>query len=61
VLTDTHAIPTGTASLPFNNFRFGSVRHLDEPADGTWMLTVSDESAMDTGTFKSWSLTFRGH
>jgi kexin len=61
VLTEAHAIPAGVSHLRFDNFRFGSVRHLDEPADGTWTLTVRDLAAGDTGTFKSWSLRFRGH
>jgi kexin len=58
ILTEPHDLSQG--SLPFNNFHFGDVRHLDEPADGTWTLTVRDLSAQDTGTFQSWSLIFRG-
>ena len=59
VLAETHGQPQG--SLPYNAWVFGSVRHLDEPADGTWTLTVRDQLPADTGTFKSWSLRFRGH
>jgi subtilisin-like proprotein convertase family protein len=40
---------------------FGTVRDLDEAADGTWTLQVIDGAAGDTGTFQSWSLKFRGH
>jgi len=58
VLAEHHDCPQG--SLPYNNFHFGDVRHLDEPADGTWTLTVRDLAAVDTGTFRSWSLVFRG-
>jgi kexin len=57
-LAEHHDCPQGP--LPYNNFHFGDVRHLDEPADGTWTLTVRDLATADTGTFKSWSLIFRG-
>ena len=60
VLTEAHVIPSGVTPTRFDNFRFGSVRHLDEPADGTWTLTVRDLGTGDTGTFKSWTLVFRG-
>lgn len=59
VLAETHLCPSGAS--PYVNWVFGSVRHLDEPADGTWTLNVSDRSAGDTGTFNYWSLKFRGH
>jgi kexin len=61
VLVETHAIPSGVTPVAYDGFRFGSVRHLDEPADGTWTLTVRDLAAPDTGTFRAWGLTFRGH
>jgi kexin len=41
-------------------YTFGTVRHLDEAADGTWTLTVRDGSAGVTGTLSSWRLTFYG-
>jgi proprotein convertase subtilisin/kexin type 2 len=59
VLAETHDCPQGAS--PYVNWVFGSVRHLDEPADGTWTLNVSDRAAVDTGTFRFWSLKFRGH
>jgi kexin len=59
VLAETHDCPQGAS--PYVNWVFGSVRHLDEPADGTWTLNVSDRAAGDTGTFRYWSLKFRGH
>jgi kexin len=59
VLAETHDCPQGAS--PYVNWVFGSVRHLDEPADGTWTLNVSDGAAGDTGTFRFWSLKLRGH
>lgn len=39
---------------------FGSVRHLDEPGDGAWTLTVRDRQAGHTGTLAQWKLTLHG-
>ena len=50
VLVETRH-PERRPPVPYDGFRFGSVRHLDEPADGTWTLTVRDLAAPDTGTF----------
>ncbi len=44
----------------FDDWRFGSVRHLGEPAPGTWTLQVSDAQADDTGTWQAWGLRFWG-
>lgn len=44
-----------------DNWVFSSVHHLDEPADGTWTLTVKDGASVDIGFFKSWGLKFYGH
>ncbi len=41
-------------------FVFTSVRHLDEPADGVWTLTVKDLVSGTTGTFHSWKLRLYG-
>ncbi len=46
--------------VPYNNWRFGSTRHLGESADGGWRLIVEDKSEGDKGTFQSWKLTFYG-
>jgi subtilisin family serine protease len=54
-----HAVPSGPQ--PYVNWIFGDVRHLDEPADGTWTLTVRDLASPDTGTFRAWQLEFLGH
>ncbi len=48
------------ACVPYNNWRFGSTRHLGESADGDWILTVKDKATDDTGTFESWQLIFYG-
>jgi subtilisin-like proprotein convertase family protein len=39
---------------------FTTVRHLDEPADGRWTLTVKDRKAGTTGTLASWKLRIYG-
>lgn len=44
----------------YDDWRFGSVRHLGEPAPGTWRMIVSDRLAEDAGTWTGWSLTFWG-
>jgi proprotein convertase subtilisin/kexin type 2 len=44
----------------FNNWQFGSVRHLDEAASGNWTLFVKDTVAGKTGKMMSWSLTVYG-
>jgi subtilisin-like proprotein convertase family protein len=45
---------------PLNRTVFGTVRHLDEGADGTWTLSVRDGRANSTGTLSSWRLRFYG-
>jgi len=39
---------------------FTTVRHLDEPADGTWTLRVRDTKSGLTGTLTSWTLRIYG-
>lgn len=39
---------------------FTSVRNLDEPAQGSWTLSVHDRRAGDQGTWTQWSLTIWG-
>ncbi|MBF0206485.1 MAG: S8 family serine peptidase [Oligoflexia bacterium] len=39
---------------------FGSVRHMDEPADGDWTIEVSDLRSGNAGTFNNWQLTLFG-
>ncbi len=48
-------------SVSGNTFKFGTARHLGEPADGDWTLVIKDQEAdTKTGTFTSWRLTFYG-
>jgi kexin len=49
-----------TACSDIDAFVFTTVRHLDEPADGTWTLSVRDRRANNTGTFASWKLRVFG-
>ncbi len=51
---------SGDACRPYNDWQFGSVRHLDEPTLGQWKLKVSDDAPNDIGTWKNWSLKFYG-
>ena len=47
----------------YNDYPFGSVRHLNEPVIGTsnnWTLEVADMLSQDVGTFVGWSITFYG-
>ncbi|MFZ5438571.1 MAG: proprotein convertase P-domain-containing protein, partial [Myxococcota bacterium] len=43
-----------------DGFVFTTVRHLDEPADGTWTLSVKDRRSGTTGTLTSWKLRVYG-
>jgi subtilisin-like proprotein convertase family protein len=43
-----------------DDFTFSSVRHLDEPGDGTWTLEVRDAAAQDVGRLVSWKLALYG-
>lgn len=45
----------------YDDWRFGSARHLGEGADGTWTLSVKDRFEFDVGTFQNWSLKIYGH
>ena len=44
----------------YSNWRFGSVRHLNELATGNWRLEVTDMNSVDTGTFQSWGIRIWG-
>lgn len=45
---------------PYTDWRFGSVRNLDEPAAGQWQLRVSDRLPEDDGEWNSWRLVLWG-
>jgi proprotein convertase subtilisin/kexin type 2 len=57
-LAEARACTGGCGS--YANWRFGSMRHLDEPASGAWSLQVADDAPLDIGTFQSWSLVIHG-
>jgi len=65
-LAETHLLQcqressTCTINYSYNNWRFGSARHLGEPADGTWKLSIRDKKANLTGQFNSWKIKFFG-
>ena len=65
-LAEGHYISTCTreidncSSMSFNGWVFGSAQHLDEPADGTWTLAITDIVSGQTGTFASWEIKFYG-
>jgi proprotein convertase subtilisin/kexin type 2 len=44
----------------YSRWRFGSMRHLDEAASGSWRLTVADLKAGHTGTLQSWRIIVHG-
>lgn len=44
----------------YDNWRFGSTRHLQESSKGNWTLTVKDLAPDDTFTFDSWRLVVWG-
>jgi proprotein convertase subtilisin/kexin type 2 len=57
-LAEPRACTGGCGS--YADWRFGSMRHLDEPAEGPWTLEVADDVPGDTGTFRRWSLVIHG-
>ncbi len=44
----------------YNNWRFGSVRHMNEASNGAWKLEVTDMNNIDTGTFQNWKIKIWG-
>jgi len=66
VLSEEHFCYNGTTVVPCEffttgaAFTFGSIRHLGEPADGVWTLTIKDLEAVNSGTFNNWSIIFYG-
>ncbi|MCA3179829.1 MAG: S8 family peptidase [Burkholderiaceae bacterium] len=52
----TGSDPCGT----YTDWTFGSVRHLDEPAQGAWTLELTDLQPRDSGRLDRWSLTIHG-
>ncbi len=66
-LAVTHACQSssGTAvacgAWASGSWRFGIAQLIDEPANGTWTLTVKDSGAAGSGSLNSWSLQVYGH
>lgn len=58
VLSQLH--PSG-GTYVYDNWRFGSVRHLGERSAGDWTLTARDRRSGQTGTFEHWKLEIHGH
>ncbi|MBA3478738.1 MAG: S8 family serine peptidase, partial [Lautropia sp.] len=66
-LADEH-ICYNPAEMPvncgaYNDFAFGSVRHMNEPVNAGssgWTLEVTDMLSQDEGQFVNWSITFYG-
>ena len=53
-----HQLPKNSDPQPW---RFGSSRHLGEPASGEWRLIVRNARAGNTITLRSWELRIRGY
>ncbi len=51
---------TTTDCGDYTDWKFGSVRHLNESASGVWTLKVSDKLAQGSGTWKSWGMRIHG-
>lgn len=52
---------SGRITCPdYDNWVFGSGRHLEESPNTTWKLTVIDSASGNTGTLASWGLKFYG-
>lgn len=45
----------------YSNWRFGSMRHLDEPSRGTWRIVVKDLESGEMGSWESWQIRVIGH
>ena len=52
--------PLADACGSYDNWQFGTVRHLEEAAGGEWRLRVTDGQSNDTGTWQAWSLRIWG-
>jgi subtilisin-like proprotein convertase family protein len=71
-LTITLISPSGTRSVlarghtheyqsfRYDNYRFGTMRHLGEPSRGTWHLHIQDGQVGETGKLNAWKVKFYG-
>jgi proprotein convertase subtilisin/kexin type 2 len=53
--------PVACGSTLTGGFRFGIVRLMDEPADGTWTLRIAQSQPAGSGALQSWSIKAYGH
>jgi len=60
ILAQKHA-EAFEGNFRYNNWRFGTMRHLNEYSKGNWILQVKDLREGNKGTFISWGLKFYGH
>ncbi len=62
-LASARVCKSGDTTIPcgdYANWIFTSVANLNESANGSWTLKVSDLLAQDAGTWKTWKLTIWG-
>ncbi len=57
---DRDPVTRAEACTDLAAYVFGTVRHLDEPADGAWTLTARDKKVANTGSLAQWKLIFHG-
>ena len=57
----SNPMPIACGPMLMNGTRFGIARLMGEPADGTWTLSVQDETAGGSGSISSWSITAYGY
>jgi subtilisin family serine protease len=55
-----HPSPYAQRSYRYSDWCFTSLRDFGEQGRGAWTLRVSDQMALDTGTFQSWSIRVAG-
>lgn len=59
ILSELHNQTLGV--FRYNNWRFGSIRHLGESSRGDWKLFVNDKRKDNVGTFIKWKLEVHGY
>ncbi len=59
ILSEIHNQAFGV--FRYNNWRFGSIRHLGEGASGEWKLMVRDMRKGNVGVFVRWKLEIHGY
>lgn len=59
ILSELHNQTLGV--FRYNNWRFGSLRHLGENSKGEWKLMVKDKRRDNVGVFVKWKLEIHGY